>query len=137
MLLMRILCLYIMVLWIIGLFMILLNWVGSWMARGELLRNLRSLWSVLYEEGAWVVITAIMWIARPCVVYWVNFAKLCFEVYKCASCEPPFSLNLLRDIKWIVFKIQTCLRRIIKCMFSWFRMLLSTYQLSDSLCKCL
>jgi len=103
----------------------------------ELLRNLRSLWSVLCEEGAWVVITAIVWIARPCVAYWVNFAELCFEVRKCTSCEPPFSLNMLRDIKWIVFKIQRCLRRIVKCMFSWFRMLLSTYQLSGSLWKCL
>jgi len=31
---MRMLCLYMMVLWIIGLFMIILNQVGSWMARG-------------------------------------------------------------------------------------------------------
>ena len=35
----------------------------------ELLRYLSFLYSLLYEEGAWVVITVIMWIARPCVAY--------------------------------------------------------------------
>jgi len=42
--------------------------VGGWF-EVELLNGLRFLWSVLCEEEERVVITAIVWIARPCVAY--------------------------------------------------------------------
>jgi len=39
------------------------------------------------EEGVWVVITAIIWIARPCVAH---VAKLNYEVFECVHvhCYP-------------------------------------------------
>ena len=65
---MTMLCFYMMVLRIIGLFMTISNRVGSWMTRCATIEEF-FLWLVLCEEGAWVVITAIVCIARPCVAY--------------------------------------------------------------------
>jgi len=108
---------------------IVVGWfeVEIWVVRG-------SLWYGACEEEAW------LWINRNCMDCEAMCGSLCwidYEVLECDTCEPPLFLNVLSDIKWIVFVIQTCLRRIVKCMFSRFRMLLSTYQFSGSLWKCL
>ena len=47
-----------------------------------------SLWYSACEQGVWVVITAIVWIARPCVAY---VAKLNYEVFERVHVHPyPF-----------------------------------------------
>ena len=56
-----------------------LSLVVGWF-KVELMRKLRFLWSVLCKEGAWVVITTIMCIARQCVAYWADSAELCYGV---------------------------------------------------------
>ena len=46
---------------------------------------------MLYKEGAYVMITAIMWIARPCMAH---VAKLNYEVFKCVHVHPyPFYVS--------------------------------------------
>jgi len=54
----------------------------------EQMGNLRFFSPVLREEGAWVVITVIIWIARPCVAYWEDSTKLCYVVHECAMYKP-------------------------------------------------
>ena len=51
----------------------------------------RSYGWLLCEEGVWVVITAIMWIARPCVAH---VAKLNYEVFECVHVHPTVSMSL-------------------------------------------
>jgi len=53
--------------------------------------DLRSCGRLLCEEGVWVVITAIVWIAMSCVAY---VAKLNYEVFKCVHVHPyPFYVS--------------------------------------------
>jgi len=40
----------------------------------------RSCGRLLCEEGVWVVITTILWIARPCVVHCVEMIMKCLNV---------------------------------------------------------
>ena len=48
----------------------------------------RTCGRLLCDEGDRVVITAIVWIARPCVAH---FAKLNYEVFECVHVHPyPF-----------------------------------------------
>ena len=63
------------------------NWNPDdrWTVRGKTMSGSRSYGRLLYEEGVWVVITAIVWIARPCVAYWADSTQLCYEVYQCAT----------------------------------------------------
>ena len=43
---------------------------------------------LLFEEGVWVVITAIVWITRPCAAH---VARLNYEVFECVHVHPyPF-----------------------------------------------
>jgi len=56
------------------------NWDGSWMVWGRTISGSRPCGRLQCEEGVWVVITAIVWIARPCVAY---VAKLNYEVFEC------------------------------------------------------
>ena len=50
----------------------------------------RSCGRLLCGEGVWVVITAIVWIARLCVAHCIEM------IMKCLNKSPPF--NLLRCI---------------------------------------
>jgi len=71
--------LYMIIFFVIGLLMTTSNRVSSWIVWVRTIEKFEVLIVDAIWGGSWVVITAIMWIARPCVAYWVNSAELlCF-----------------------------------------------------------
>jgi len=62
---------------------------------------------LLREEGVWVVITAMVWIARPCVAHCVvEMITKCLDVL-CTNPSPFYVINMHYACECVVLKKDT------------------------------